>query len=924
MVIKEGRDGAAANEIRDGASGCRNHLVASRTIAHIPNRVEASLPILTASPSAQQESPSWKNDSLAEGKHVTKIEPAVTDGATSLQSFLKADILDQAGALSSMSSSAKEMRTDFEGLGRELEAARVRARIAVSKTNWAAGEKALTEALALRAKFVDCFGENACGSLFGQLHIQRAFCYLKLGALGKALAEADTGIRLDSTSTRGFIIRGRVLMMKERYGDAATAFEAGLKLNPKDSQIIEGLEQAQAFVRRSRPYPVPTPAALNISSYQNRTKESAQSEVPRPSPRRTTGCQMDALFDEFDASGDGVITRQELGRSLRSRGYTDSAVANIHDVLDDDGNGLVTRDELRAAFVASGLTPTLGELLQEVEPCSDVNFSELKRGVLKSGARLPASAGAIIRDHAARGISLPQLRAVYKHAAKHCAIEGWQDFYGKPITPTSFTHYDLCSRVICPATRIHQCSYVELVASGPQRPLWMVVHGWGEPAADFLHSVEQHSSDRALTENAFYYALVYARNFHRSEMNTSSDSSSTTKSFFRHALEGTTGLLCIVDSNASFASRVWPAYEVSIALDMARSDYALDVYTSFKHSYNREGLHERKVLEARHAVGITDGVAAADQGSRFLQLNREKHFPRGLLWMLVTSTVEKGTASMEDDRRFILNTITGRSDIALLPFPKHLAYDAFNSRLRGRFAACALRAAIDGGGDFLKATLHGLKSTRSLDALTVNFAECHVSEVVLQQVIAALPRSLRCLTMTDCAGIMSAEPVIVKLEGLESLSLEGCTCLAHLAAEDALARLESLRHLNVSGCVSLVELPNTIGLARQLNTLLLRDCKALTLLPSSLGVLENLGRLDLRGVASLRALPNLTKSANLKVEGDGNLFEQWIAGGRLAARSAESLPLVLSKPRSRSYYGSKLPWLGRQGAAAVHLPSGKG
>ena len=40
-------------------------------------------------------------------------------------------------------------------------------------------------------------------------------------------------------------------------------------------------------------------------------------------------------------------------------------------------------------------------------------------------------------------------------------------------------------------------SFVELIADGPQRPHFFVSHFWGEPHADFVACVAQHTRDRA-------------------------------------------------------------------------------------------------------------------------------------------------------------------------------------------------------------------------------------------------------------------------------------------------------------------------------------------------------------------------------------------------------------------------------------------
>ena len=792
---------------------------------------------------------------------------------------------------------AARAKADSEAaLKAKIEAARSRSSIAISKGNWRAGELALNDAIALRASCVECMGEQGSAAYFAQLHAQRSFVCMKQKKLSLALADADASIALDPTSSRGFNLRGRALLAVERYGDAATAFEAGLLNSPTDLQSAQGLEHAMGLVRRQRPYARVAPPLEIISSHSLHPKDglSMPSRAPRVRQRASeeTICQMDAMFNALDENGDSTVTPAEITRQLRLRGYTDSAAADLRDVLDIDGDGLITLSELRTAFLTAGIRPTLEDLITEVSPPSKANvrFSELKAGVLRSGEKLPPACGATLKDHRMRGISLPHLRAACEHAKRRCAAESWMDFYGNGISPTSFNHYDLVSRVLAPATRVDQCSFAEFVASAPQRPGWMVVHGWGEPVVDFLASLDQHTVDRELEESRnFYYVCAYARNHHLPDKG----SSSSTNSFFRHALDFADGVLCVVDSSASFVSRVWPLFEVSTALNAfenkGHARKLFDVYTSlaYDHGHAHAQRQEEQQLEPRFkAVGITDGIAAIDEFSRISKMRRELSFPRSVLWALLALVVETGGASAEDDRRFLLNTIVGRSNITLQPFKKHEAYNAFNADLRSRFAAYGLRAAVEAGGDILAACLSALQQTKTLRELHVCFAECDcdmkLTEEVLQHMVTSLPTSLVQLGLTDCAALTSAHWIGNLAENLESLSFEECAELLSISPE-GLARLSKLKFLNLSGCVKLKELPDTIGmLGKSLEGVYLRDCTALTRLPSALGVLELLRELDLRRTPKLIALPNLSKLKHLDVAGEGDLFERWSAGGRTA------------------------------------------
>ena len=82
-------------------------------------------------------------------------------------------------------------------------------------------------------------------------------------------------------------------------------------------------------------------------------------------------------------------------------------------------------------------------------------------------------------------MSLAQLREVRTYVEENCMRQGWTSTnpakHGELLTPETVTLYDLNYYFIMPATKARRCSYVELVASGPQKPQWFVSHWCVQP-----------------------------------------------------------------------------------------------------------------------------------------------------------------------------------------------------------------------------------------------------------------------------------------------------------------------------------------------------------------------------------------------------------------------------------------------------------
>lgn len=174
----------------------------------------------------------------------------------------------------------------------------------------------------------------------------------------------------------------------------------------------------------------------------------------------------------------------------------------------------------------------------------------------------------------------------------------------------------------------------------------------------FTACVETHSQDRRL-EKAPYWVCAYANNqrhassdgaFHDLRWELGAElSENPAESSFHRALSVSQGTLSILDAEARVYSRIWCDYEVFVTLDKATwTAHLYDIYT----------------FQNGSAVGITDGVALVDQRGKSWwwedrKHQREKGFPSHLAAEAMKIQVQKGLASVELDRKRILNAIAG-------------------------------------------------------------------------------------------------------------------------------------------------------------------------------------------------------------------------------------------------------------------------
>ena len=128
--------------------------------------------------------------------------------------------------------------------------------------------------------------------------------------------------------------------------------------------------------------------------------------------------------------------------------------------------------------------------------------------------------GCSIPEVELRGISIKQLKAVYVEIEARCEVEGWTDKDGKLLTPQQCTLYDIKDRIIMKRTKGQQCSYVELIATGPQKPTRFVSHWWGEPVFSMIRCLEQHCKDHEKSQETTYYWICVSADLSLSASST--------------------------------------------------------------------------------------------------------------------------------------------------------------------------------------------------------------------------------------------------------------------------------------------------------------------------------------------------------------------------------------------------------------------
>jgi len=452
--------------------------------------------------------------------------------------------------------------------------------------------------------------------------------------------------------------------------------------------------------------------------------------------------KMDACLERLraiDTDGDGTADLKEIMAFLLAEGYDASAAEELMSTLDADGDGELSEEEWKAGVTrlseqlegAAGASALLA-LTEPVEPPPGDVFSDVlvptlvapdgkvpppsSRGAARVATEPPK--GCAIGDQVLRGIQLQQLRSFVGHVKRRCVRERWvtidEEFNAEldmapgsssPLEWDKVNMYDLLAYVIKPVTRARRCSFVELVAAGPQPPAWYCAHRWGEPLVDTLACLERHAMDRGLDLNTTTY-WICACAISPWDLDEHLTSDPFASPFYR-ALESTAGIVVVVDRDRSkpgqtpqpgappkcalLFARLWVCFEIAVALQMSTErGYLFDMYTAARHHLEGDlvhpplGLDEPPLFivrkggesgERRFAVGLVDPTLPLEIGARSSGARasgegvaktyeavestayRQSFFPSALLVQALTSKLQRASATVASDRQRILNAL---------------------------------------------------------------------------------------------------------------------------------------------------------------------------------------------------------------------------------------------------------------------------
>ncbi len=137
------------------------------------------------------------------------------------------------------------LRKDDEFVTHQKESLYQQGNASVDSGNFAEAVEHLSKAISLNNQ--DC-----------KFFLSRSVAYMRLGDYKNSSLDADSSIKLNPRSPKGYYLKGKALHEIEQFEDAISAFEEGLSNCPVNTELIEGLRRVredERYLKTSRKKP---------------------------------------------------------------------------------------------------------------------------------------------------------------------------------------------------------------------------------------------------------------------------------------------------------------------------------------------------------------------------------------------------------------------------------------------------------------------------------------------------------------------------------------------------------------------------------------------------------------------------------------------------------------------------------------------
>jgi len=439
-----------------------------------------------------------------------------------------------------------------------------------------------------------------------------------------------------------------------------------------------------------------SPARTAATSSSARASSPARTAVTNGSAAQLRGSddmeQLRAEYKKYDQNSDGKLSFPELKVLFQklNPSLVERDLKILFENVDRNSNGYIDFDEF-VDFLGGRICSANESGGAKLE---GVPWSEVVPVPLKYSER-----GSTIGEAELRGISLEQINELSRFLQMCLTRANIRDKNDLRVHWNNVNLYHIDFHVVKPLTLPYRCSFVELVATVPQPPVWFCSHYWGTPFQQTSALINFHAEQRELAPESSYWICTFANNQHDlSDLAGSLPDTPFVKAITSKHCQGT---LTLLDYEATTFQRVWCVLENYVSSTWSKERGFKEHHLIDLAAWLPEGSGHwgGKPIPAKPTLRMDLGNLKMAE-KVFAESETGGAFPQTVANRGVQIDLAEAQASRPEDRRNILHLIaaTPEEEWASTDPPTECeAYEVLNRNAHRMFAVGAMYDAATRG-----------------------------------------------------------------------------------------------------------------------------------------------------------------------------------------------------------------------------------
>ncbi|XP_067625937.1 stress-induced-phosphoprotein 1 [Eurosta solidaginis] len=176
------------------------------------------------------------------------------------------------------------------------------------------------------------------------LYSNRSAAYAKAGKYDKALEDAEKTIALNPTWPKGYSRKGAAATGLKNYRAAMEAYEEGLKHDPQNAVLHQGIQEVTSIVLQAMQGRFPTPMDVDPHSPPPKTQEPKKAEPPKPAEPDVNAMSGEERKKYF------AKKEKEAGNAAYKKKDFDTAMKHYHSALEHDPTDITFHNNIAAVY----------------------------------------------------------------------------------------------------------------------------------------------------------------------------------------------------------------------------------------------------------------------------------------------------------------------------------------------------------------------------------------------------------------------------------------------------------------------------------------------------------------------------------------------------------------------------------------------